>query len=60
MAVAVAVRGTFENHVKLVESQNTAGHVLPASEASFYVADLGVSVRGAFEDHVKLSLSLRM
>lgn len=45
MAVAIAVRDAFEKHVKLVESQNTAGHVLPASEASFYVADLGDVVR---------------
>ena len=45
MAVSVAVRETFENHVRLVESQNMNGHVLPASEASFYVADLGDIVR---------------
>lgn len=45
MAVAVAVREAFENHVKLVECQNTNGHVLPASEASFYVADLDDIVR---------------
>lgn len=45
MAVAVAVREAFEKHVKLVESQNTAGRVLPASEASFYIADLENLVR---------------
>ncbi len=45
MAVAASVKEAFEKHVKLVESQNTAGHVLPASEASFYVADLGDIVR---------------
>lgn len=45
MAVAVVVREAFENHVRLVESQNTNGHVLPGSEASFYVADLGDIVR---------------
>jgi hypothetical protein len=45
MAVSVAVRGAFESYVKLVEIQNTAEHVTPASEASFYVADLGDIVR---------------
>ena len=45
MTVAPAVREAFENHVKLLQSQVTAGHVLPASEASFYVADLGDVVR---------------
>jgi hypothetical protein len=45
MAVAVAVRNAFETHIKLVETQNTAGHVLLTSEELFYVADLGDIVR---------------
>ncbi|KAH8810909.1 hypothetical protein F5884DRAFT_854279 [Xylogone sp. PMI_703] len=45
MAVAVAVRKAFEKHVKLIENQNTVGSVLPASEASFYVADLSDIIR---------------
>ncbi|KAL8671657.1 MAG: hypothetical protein Q9168_003837 [Polycauliona sp. 1 TL-2023] len=45
MSVSLAVKEAFENHVKLVESQSTPGHVLPSSEASFYVADLGDIVR---------------
>ncbi|KAI0845502.1 hypothetical protein F5Y00DRAFT_265449 [Daldinia vernicosa] len=43
--VTVTVREAFENHVKVVESPNTPGNVLSASEDSFYVADLGDVVR---------------
>ncbi|KAL7929707.1 pyridoxal-dependent decarboxylase [Trichoderma chlorosporum] len=45
MAVAPEVRQAFENHVKLIESQNMTGHIAPDSEASFYVADLDDVVR---------------
>ncbi|KAI1656799.1 Orn/DAP/Arg decarboxylase 2 [Daldinia decipiens] len=45
MAVNVAVREAFENHVKAVESLNTPDHMLSTSEDSFYVADLGDIVR---------------
>ncbi|KAI0403567.1 hypothetical protein F4802DRAFT_607986 [Xylaria palmicola] len=45
MTVSPAVREALVNHVKLVEGQSASGHALPASEASFYVADLGEVVR---------------
>lgn len=45
MAVTPAVREAFENHVKLLESQNTAGHVRSESEDSFFVADLNEVVQ---------------
>nr|AEQ61502.1 LolD [Epichloe brachyelytri] len=43
--MATVVREAFENHVKLVESRNSPGHVLASSEASFFVADLNDVVR---------------
>jgi hypothetical protein len=45
MAVAPAIREAFENHIKLVESRNSPGHVLASSEASFFVGDLNDVIR---------------